>query len=333
MKRTLGLLLILFALIIPASLTSCGSIDATTDPVLTTSTPNVTTTEVPATTSEPANAQSIPTALPYKENTVSDKGYIQVDSRSYISGTLLKIDENYLYQYNTSTLIPSNKIKDHVLNIKGQDLMILFGNTSQKYKLKSSKLFYKTDAFPYLDSMLSQFAQDSGKTSVQIVNSYLYSDPSTLSNEYVAGYSIAINLFENDVTYSMTSPEFNFEYGGKTVTCLDWFIENCPYYGFVFTGLLGTQQQTLASFRFVGVPHAIAMSQYDLIDVGVYNRTIKIAEKIVVINDELTGTIWYIKYQEASQNTEHTIIELPAGARYIVSGDNDGGFIVAYALS
>lgn len=333
LKRAVLLISFVVVLIAVFCLNACGESDLT-DTVSTDTTPAVSTTvktpEV-STTDEPS--MKTPSILTYEEKTVSDKGYIQVESESYITGTLLKIDKEHLYRYNLSTLIPSHKIKDHVLTINGQRLMILFGNTSQKYKLKSSKLFYKSDAFPYLDGMLSQFSLDSGKTSVQIVNAYLYSDASTLSNEYVAGYSIALNLFENDVTYSMTSPEFNFEYKGKTITCLDWFVENCMYYGFVYTGLSGTQQQTLATFRFVGIPHAIAMSQFDLVDVAVYNRTIKLAEKLVIINDELTGTIWYITYCPAHKTNDHTIIELPAGARYIISGDNDGGFVIAYALS
>ena len=53
-------------------------------------------------------------------------------------------------------------------------------------------------------------------------------------------------------------PEFNFEYQSETVSCLDWFVDRCANYGFVYTGLSGNQQQTLANFRFVGVPHAIA---------------------------------------------------------------------------
>ncbi len=332
MKYTALILLTILLTFSIVFLTACNSSN-TADTVLTSDTPISTSTLPTDVSTDNQTQQETPPILLYEEKTVSDKGFIQVNSSSYISGTLLRIDENHPYNYNLSTLEPNHKIKDHVLFIYGQNLKILYGNTSQKYVLKSSKLFYKNDAFSYLDSMLSHFSEDSGKTSIQIVNAYLYSDPSTLINEYVAGYSIALNIFENDTTYSLTASEFNFEYQGRTVSCLDWFIENCMYYGFVYTGLSGTQQQTLATFRFVGVPHAIAMSQFDLVNVAVYNRTIRLAENLVIINDDHSDTIWYVTYVEAHQSNTNTIIELPARAQYIISGDNEGGFIIAYRLS
>lgn len=284
----------------------------------------------PNTTTEPEVKK--PAIIEYEELTVPSDGYILKASDSYITGTLLNISESHPYQYNLPTLQPSHKIKDSTLKIAGQNLMILFGNTSQNYLLKSSKLFYKTDAFPYLDAMMTQFAKDSGRNTAQIVNAYLYSDPSTLVNEYVAGYSIAMNMFENGATYSLTAAEFSFEYNGKTITCLDWFIENCPKYGFIYTGLTGSQQQTLATFRFVGRPHAIAMSQYDIIDMSIYISTIRLAEKLIAITDKATGQVWYIFYQQAHETNENTVLTIPAGATYTVSGDNVGGFIVAYTM-
>ena len=328
---TLVLLVFLLAFSI-ASLTSCGGAD-TTVPSGTQAPPTDSTGMDDENPTDDPSTSKAPPMLTNDEKTVPENGFIQVNSASYISGTLLQIDNTHPYQYNVSTLKPSHKIGDSVSYINGQNLIGLYGKTNQKYLLKSSKLFYKDDAFSYLDGMLSQFAEDSGKNNIQIVNAYLYSDPSTLTNEYVAGYSIAINIFENDVTYSITASEFDFQYHGKTVSCLDWFIENCMFFGYIYTGLTGSQQQTLATFRFVGVPHAIAMTQYDMIDVSEYNRTIRLAEKLVIINDSYTDTIWYVTYAKAHESNTNTIIELPAHAKYIISGDNEGGFIIAYKLS
>lgn len=300
---------------------------------MTTNTPTSSSVAATESSTNDPSSQKVPPMLSNEEQTVSDKGFIQVNSSSYISGTLLQIDDNHPYRYNVSTLQPSHKIQDNVSYIAGQNLIGLYGKTERKYLLKGSKLFYKDDAFSYLDGMLSKFSEDSGKTNIQIVNTYLYSDPSTLTNEYVAGYSIALNIFENDITYSITASEFDFQYEGKTISCLDWFIENCMYYGFVYTGLSGTQQQTLATFRFVGVPHAIAMTQYDIIDVAVYNRTIRLAENLVIINDDYNDAIWYVTYAQAHNSNQNTIIELPPRATYIISGDNAGGFIIAYKLN
>jgi len=332
LRYTALILLMLILTFSTVLLSSCQS-DESSHTALTTDLPSSTsTTEVESSISDPT-ASKAPPMLSCEEGTVPELGFIQVNSSSYISGTLLQIDDNHPYRYNVSTLQPSQKIKDHVMNITGQNLVRLYGNTAQKYLLKSAKLFYKNDAFSYLDGMLSKFSEDSGRSNIQIVNAYLYSDPSTLTNEYVTGYCVALNIFDNDVTYSITASEFDFQYQGQTISCLDWFIENCIYYGFVYTGLSGTQQQTLATFRFVGIPHAIAMTQNNITDVKVYNDTIKFAENMVVINDDYSDTIWYVTYVKAHESNVNTIIELPARAKYIISGDNVGGFIVAYKLS
>ncbi len=316
-------------------LSACGETsDTTTEKADTTTSALITTTPLTTdpTVTTPTETKNPPSLL-YAEMTVGSVGYVKVASDSYISGTLLDIREGNPYQYNLPTLKVSHKIQDHVLRIPAQNLMILFGNTSQNYLLKSSKLFYKEDAFPYLDAMMAAFSKDSGRTSAQIVNAYLYSDPTTLTNEYVAGYSIAMNMLENGATYSLTAPEFSFTYGDKTVTCLDWFIENCPYYGFVYTGSSGSAQQALATFRFVGVPHALAMQKLEVTNMEIYLRTIQIAEKRLVITDDRTGKVWYIFYQEAHKTNTDTVIEIPAGATFTISGDNVGGFVVAYSVS
>lgn len=331
MKKSYLLILLILAVLITV-LVSCQSSD-TTDAADSSSAPKASdsvTTSDPTPTSSAATVKN-PTALPYSENTVSAQAYISVPSASYISGSVLTVNDDHPYQYNLSTLQPSHKIKDSVLSIKGQNLTILFGNTSQNYLLKSSKLFFKQDAFPYLDSMMAQFASDSGRKSAQIVNAYLYSDPSTLTNEFVLGYSIAVNLYEEGTTHSLRSLEFSFDYDGASITCLEWFIQNCTKFGFIYTGLAGTQQQELATFRFVGRAHAIAMTQYDIIDTAVYLRTLQLSEKLIAVTD-IDKKTWYVFYQEAHKTNENTVIALPAGATYTVSGDNVGGFIVAYTL-
>ena len=52
----------------------------------------------------------------------------------------------------------------------------------------------------------------------------------------------------------------------------------------------------------------------------------------VEITNERTGQIWTIFYQEAHPSNTNTVIEVPFGATYTVSGDNVGGFVVAYTV-
>lgn len=335
MKKLSLLFIFLSLFVLVIAFSSCADDPISTPQTTTTHTitedpPKITTT-APITTTPPVVKN--PPSIPYAEDTVSYLGYVKVPSESYISGTLLNIGTDHPYQYNVPSLVPNSQLKDYTTKIPSQNLMILYGNKSKTYLLKSSKLFIKTDAFPYLEAMMNQFAEDSGITTAQLVNSYLYSDPTTLVSEYVTGYSIAMNILREGATYSLTSPELSFTYHDKTVTCLDWFIENCASYGFIYTGLSGSQALTLATFRFVGIPHALTMDKYDLIDVAVYLRMIKENnEPHISIVNEATGEKWIMFYQEAHSTNDNTVIEIPFGAKYTISGDNVGGFVVAYSL-
>jgi len=324
---------IMILLIAVIALSSCQDQPTTTVTVSTTTAPIetvITTSSVVTTSYEPEVKN--PPMLPYAEETVSYEAFVKVPSESYISGTLLNIKESSPYQYNIPTLVPSSKIAASINRIPSQNLMLLYGNKSQNYLLKSATLFFKADAFPYLDAMMNEFAKDSGNTSVQIVKSYLYSDPSTLSNEFVTGYCVAVNLFKNGATYSLTSSEHSFVYQDKTVTCLDWFIDNCARFGFIYTGLTGSQAQALATFRFVGVPHALIMQKYDIIDIAVYVRMIKETSPHEVIVDPYTERKWTVFYENAQLENVNTVISVPFGADYVISGDNIGGFIIAYSV-
>ena len=179
---------------------------------------------------------------------------------------------------------------------------------------------------------IDQVVADTGKKSVQVVSGYIYNGEESLNGSFVTGYSLAINLYENGANYSLASAEKSVTVNGKTMTCLDWFQDHCAQYGFVYTGLEGSQARTLATFRYVGVPHALAMQRLDYVDTKEYSGFLRYYTEQHTVTDFESGITWNIDFYAADKTDALTAIAIPKGAVYTVSGNNVDGFIVAYYI-
>lgn len=273
-----------------------------------------------------------PMNLSYEtETNLSDNG-ITVPSASFVSGTLLTVNDEYSYRYGVTSLVPVSEIFSSVSHLKEQNLIRLYGNKSQNYLLAFAHIFLKEDAFQPWEDLISAFVADTGKKSVQVVSAYTYSGEESLSNEMVTGYSIAINLYENGANYSLASSEQTVTVNGKTMTCLEWFQDHCVRYGFIYTGLTGTQARALATFRYVGVPHALAMQRLDYVDTQEYASFLRYYSQTHTVTDFENNITWNIDFYPAEQGKALTEINIPKGAVYTLSGNNIDGFIVAYYM-
>lgn len=112
-----------------------------------------------------------------------------------------------------------------------------------------------------------------------------------------------------------------------------WIAENASDYGFILRYPDGKTDQTGISpraytFRYVGVPHASYIYNNDIC-LEEYLELVKnyTADDPLIV-DTISGG-WNIFYV-ASDGSGSTQIAIPQGATYTVSGDNIGGFIVAY---
>ena len=323
-KHVFLMFFVLFLFLLVACAESGDAVATTSNNASENSMPSVTTQSIPD--------QTAPSSLEYVEKENLSNAGISVSSSSIVSGTLLSIHEERLYRFDLATLVASNTISSSISRVKDQNLIRLYGNKSQNYLLASSQVFIKEDAFEPWEKLMAAFVADTGKKTVQVVSAYGYSGESSLESSFVTGYSIAINLHENGSNYSLASSEKYVTVNGKTMTCLDWFQDHCTQYGFVYTGLEGNQARTLATFRYVGVPHAVAMQQLDYVDVTEYTKFLRYYASAYVVNDPQSGVSWLIDYYPADTENNITTISIPKGAVYTVSGDNIDGFIVAYYM-
>jgi len=324
-KKTVLILLLLSALLL---FISCSDDEAPRQTTAEGSNTVVTTPQPPLEGSD----NDTPENLSYEiHSNLSDVG-ITVPSASFISGTLLTIDDENAYRYNVASLVPASDISSSVSAVKAQNLVRLYGKKSQNYLLASSQIFLKEDAFQPWEDLMASFVADTGKKTVQVVSAYVYKGEESLYSPFVTGYSLAINLYENGANYSLASFEKTVTVNGKTMTCLDWFQDNCVRYGFVYTGLEGNHAKTLATFRYVGVPHALAMQRLDYVDTQEYTNFLRDYSQNYTVTDFENDITWNIGFYPADKKEVLTKIALPKGAVYTVSGNNVDGFIVAYYM-
>ena len=324
-KKTVLFLLLLVALLL------LGACSDNETPVQTTADGSGTVVTTPQTLPDIGD-EDTPVNLGYVSKTNLLDAGITVPSASWISGTLLAVNEDRSYRYDISSLRPANDIPSSVSLLKEQNLIRLYGKKSQNYLLASSNIFLKEDAFQPWEDLMAAFVADTGKKTVQVVSAYVYSGEESLNSSFVTGYSLAINLYENSANYSLASPEKTVTVNGKTMTCLDWFQDHCVKYGFVYTGLEGSQAKTLATFRYVGVPHALAMQRLDYVDTEEYSNFLRHYSSLHSVTDFERGITWNIDFYSVDINKSLTTIAIPKGAVYTVSGDNIGGFVVAYYI-
>ena len=270
--------------------------------------------------------------LVYQTNINHSERGIGLASASRATGTLLVINEKYGYRYLISTLTKSSDISSAVSFLEEQNLVRLYGRKSQNYLLASSAIFLKEDAFQPWEDMMADFVADTGKKTVQVVSAYSYNGEESLNSLFVTGYMLAVNLYENGANYSLSSSEKTVTVKGKVMTCLDWFQDNCARYGFVYTGLEGTQAKTLATFRYVGVPHALAMQKLDYVDTKEYSDFLRNQTETFVVMDSEKAIEWKVGFYSANTDGTQTSIMIPKGAVYTVSGNNIDGFVVAYYI-
>ncbi len=141
-------------------------------------------------------------------------------------------------------------------------------------------------------------------------------------SEHQTGWCVDLTLFEAD-------------YDGSGI--YSWVDEHCADYGIILRYPENKTEVTKISFepwhyRYVGIPHAgyimqngICLEEYIALLYGYdYER-----EHLQITDSE--NKIYEIYYYPADASAETTMLPVPSGYDYTVSGNNRDGFIVAFA--
>ena len=227
-----------------------------------------------------------------------------------------------------------------------RDLVTLYGNKSGSYRVSSSAIKLSRTTMAALDEMFDAFFAETGSRDYQITQGYrtleeqteIYDDYQEIYgaeqgallaarpgySEHHTGMAIDMNVYTTaGVSYSLAT-------AGDTDPIYTWIYTNAAKYGFVLrypdskTAVTGITNEPW-HFRYVGRGHAAYMAENSLTLEEYLARVAgySAASPLKFAADGVRYTVYYVPLSGSE-----TKIELPAGADYTVSGDNDAGFIV-----
>ncbi|MGN1481082.1 M15 family metallopeptidase [Porcipelethomonas sp.] len=255
-----------------------------------------------------------------------------------------------LENYSTVSALPNDVYKgdlilvnsDHEYTFPVSDeentITPIYELMNDTYQINDYETSLSSVAINALNSMMEAFYAKTGNTDIMVVSGYRtkeYQDDiynSGTSNikggysEYHTGLSMDLGIFpENDSSYYYTAEE-----------PYSWISENCANYGFILRYPEGKEDKTGVEsksyqFRYVGIPHAVYISQNDLcleeyID-ELKNHSFD-GEHLKVNAAEKNYEIYYV----AADPSANTDIPVPSDKTYTISGNNVDGFIVTVEL-
>lgn len=264
------------------------------------------------------------TQTPEQPDEPEEPRYVTVTltSDNVTRGDLILVNASHVYTFPVTD--------GHMVNIYHSQIQ---AKTKDEYFLVAREnIMMDIDAYGAMTKMLTEFAQQSGLSTVQITDAYRsFEQQQALGSSTKAGYSdhhtglcMALNVRQGGKSYELAD---NAEY--------KWIYDNCYKYGFVVrypadkSALTGVSNYT-ECFRYVGGVHAyvMMMSNWCLEE---YVANIRAYTQEAPMKVALDGTDYDVFYVAATG--AQTEITLPEGANYTVSGDNEGGFIVTVTYS
>ena len=257
-----------------------------------------------------------------------------------------------LENYSTVTEIPNAVYegelilvnKDHSYSFPAsaeENIVPVYENCTDSYQYADLEVSLSKQTITALNTMMDKFYEEKGLSDCIIISGFrtkeyqdqIYELGTTDivggCSDYHTGLSFDLGIYPADEEQSSYFYIPNDDYS--------WVNENCAKYGFVLRDPEGKEDKTGVeaksyTFRYVGIPHAICMSENDLcleeyIDF-VKNYTYD-SDHLTVSGPEKNYEIYYVP-AEPGADTE---VPVPSDKTYTISGNNVDGFVVTVELS
>lgn len=333
-KKSIGMLIMILALVLVAVIltvviiASSGNSETTTQDPAATSTPatgtgdptgtnDPTGTTTPTTTAGPAITVKPAEPVGPTTQTAGDSGKFKVTTSDIKAGLLLDISNVNKYDTGVNGLFTGDHTTSD-LDVKNAG----FTRISSKFRTIDNKHFLRTEAIEALEAMIQTFDAAAGTNKPFRVEGYTATAGEDLGDAFVTGYVFKIRTYENGNTYGLNYSAFKVSIDGVAVTYDQWLATNAAKYGFVYEGLVGSENSKAGQFRYVGTVHAEGIKA-----AGSLKNYVAAIKAGTLTSVTVGGETWTLMYREVTAEIE---IEVGKGASYTVSGDNVGGVIVAY---
>ena len=249
-------------------------------------------------------------------------GTITVATSDTLSGDLLLVNNHHAYTFPQSP--------DHLEEIYS----VWAKHATKPYVLSGLSKYMDRDALNALDAMLTDFAETSGKTNVQVRYAYRTAeDQAAFSVE--PGYSDHHTGLGCELKYSVSSGGSSASYDLSNDPAYAWIVENCHKYGFIVRYPADKVEKTEIEdyesyFRYVGVAHATYMKNKGLC-LEEYIETLHTytAKNPLKISgaDGKSYEVYYVAVEGSAT------VSYPTNYAYSFSGTNEGGVVVTVDCS
>lgn len=279
-------------------------------------------TSAPVTTTEPEPVDPVDPTISETVLKAPTEGKVTLNNNDTKQGNLVFVDSTHTY---TQSFPGGTKTTIEEATRAG------FYMLAQKYKVIDYDTYLRTEAAKAFDNLMQTFGSVSHVDYIDAFRVEAYSASRNPKNSYLlTGNAVSLLIRvggDSTDTYGFDYSTYKFTVNGNSMTYEKWFKENCAKYGFYYAGLVGSNKNHLSGdFIYVGSIHAAGVTAAGGLDK--YLDAVKAGT--VTSATAADGSVWTVKYQAASTNGNTTDVEIPAGASYVVSGDNMGGFIIAY---
>lgn len=264
-----------------------------------------------------------------EEETPTHTGYtaFMYDSARSAEGPLVLVNNSHKYTFPTGTSsladIRSSRNKD--------------ANGDHSYGCDYDKLM-NSEALKAFNSMMDAFYAATGNGYGLVTAAYRTAEEQdALGLDTKGGYSdhhtgclVTLKFYMDGVMYGINDSKFADDYA--------WLAEHAADYGFVVrypeskVSVTGVSAYANA-YRYVGMAHAAYMKANDLC----LEEYIELLKSHTLSDTHLSATdcngVKYEIYRIPVSSAEQTSVQVPEGKQYTISGDNDGGLIIAVKLS
>ena len=233
--------------------------------------------------------------------------------------------------------------------IDGDNLINLYDHLSDSVGIKDDDMYINNIVLKPMNKLFDDFQKEKGGTSILISSSYrsradqtkIYEDSVKHTGEMSTQYYVAKPGYsEHQTGYCFDTAAYNYddemiELDGEGV--YSWLADNCMNYGFILrypedkTNITGIGYEGW-HFRYVGVPHAIAMKDNKICleeyITGLQQYTFEDGPLYIDKGDKGRWLVYYVPKLEAFNNTDIPVPVDSDKCTYSISGNNLGGFIV-----
>lgn len=253
---------------------------------------------------------------------------LNVSTKDKFKGDLILVNEDHQYFNGDENLVVINERLDAE------------GRTS--YRGNDNNVQTRENVYTALSRMIDDFSSSTGITDILIESAFrtneqqqqLYDDDLAATGNDVSDRVALPGHSEHECGYALdfgiNDAERDYDGSGE----YDWINQNCWKYGFILRYAENKTDITKIKYeswhyRYVGTAHAyymykngLCLEEYiDLLKNYPYE-----GEHLKFSDDN--GTEYEIYYSPSDDSSENTIVPVPSGYKYDITGNNVDGFIV-----